>query len=95
VTGGILAVEAGAALGIFASRRHARIEISIPKQSLALFENGRELRRYSSRLRVTVRASSRGFLHPEGEHIVARKSAQSSRRHRVWRRADREIWTPD
>lgn len=75
-----------------------RIEISIPEQSLALLDDGREVRRYS------VSTSSNGpgerqgsFCTPRGEHIVRAKIGvgQPLRTVFVNRRPTGEIWTPE
>jgi len=75
-----------------------RIEISIPGQSLALLENGREIRRYvvsTSRNGPGERQGS--FCTPRGEHIVRAKigAGQSVNTVFVRRRATGEIWTPE
>src|SRR5438046_10309315 len=75
-----------------------RIEISIPEQSLALFENGREIRRY------TVSTSRNGggerqgsFCTPRGEHIVRAKIGAGQPVNAVFvrRRPTGEIWTSE
>jgi len=75
-----------------------RIEISIPRQSLALLENGRELRRYlvsTSRNGAGEREGS--FCTPRGEHIVRAKIGAGQPLNTVFvrRRPTGEIWTPD
>jgi lipoprotein-anchoring transpeptidase ErfK/SrfK len=75
-----------------------RIEISIPEQSLALFEDGRELRRYvvsTSRNGVGEREGS--FCTPRGEHLVRAKIGAGQPLNAVFvrRRPTGEIWTPE
>jgi len=75
-----------------------RIEISIPEQSLALIENGRELRRYvvsTSRNGAGERQGS--FCTPRGEHIVRAKIGAGQALNTVFvrRRPTGEIWTPE
>jgi len=75
-----------------------RIEISIPKQSLALFENGRELRRYSvSTSRNGPGEQEGSFCTPRGEHIVRAKIGAGHPVDTVFvrRRPTGEIWTPE
>ena len=75
-----------------------RIEISIPKQSLALFENGRELRRYSVSTSRNGPGEQRGsFCTPRGEHIVRAKIGAGHPVDTVFvrRRPTGEIWTPE
>ena len=75
-----------------------RIEISIPEQSLALIENGREVRRYvvsTSRNGAGERQGS--FCTPRGEHIVRAKIGAGQPLNTVFvrRRPTGEIWTPE
>jgi len=75
-----------------------RVEISIPEQSLALIENGREIRRYvvsTSRNGPGERQGS--FCTPRGEHIVRAKigAGQAVNTVFVRRRPTGEIWTPE
>jgi len=75
-----------------------RIEISIPEQSLKLFDNGREVRRYwvsTSRNGPGERQGS--FCTPRGEHIVRAKigEGQPARTVFIDRRPTGEIWTPE
>ena len=75
-----------------------RIEISIPRQSLALLENGRELRRYlvsTSRNGACEREGS--FCTPRGKHIVRAKigAGQPLGAVLVRRRPTGEVWTPE
>jgi len=75
-----------------------KIEISIPKQSLALFENGRELRRYSvSTSRNGPGEQEGSFCTPRGEHIVRAKIGAGHPVDTVFvrRRPTGEIWTPE
>ena len=73
-----------------------RIEISIPEQSLALIDNGRELRRYvvsTSRNGPGERQGS--FCTPRGEHTVRAKIGAGQPLNTVFvrRRPSGEIWT--
>src|SRR5258708_29029025 len=75
-----------------------RIEISIPEQSLALLENGREVRRYL----VSTSRNGPGELQGScctrrGEHIVRAKigSGQPLNTVFVRRRPTGEIWTTE
>ncbi len=75
-----------------------RIEISIPDQSLALLENGREIRRYvvsTSRNGAGERQGS--FCTPRGEHIVRAKIGTGQPLNTVFvrRRPTGEIWTSE
>ena len=75
-----------------------RIEISIPEQSLALLENGREIRRYvvsTSRNGPGERQGS--FCTPRGEHIVRAKIGTGQPLNTVFveRRPTGEIWTSE
>ena len=75
-----------------------RIEISIPEQSLKLFDDGREVRRYwvsTSRNGPGERQGS--FCTPRGEHIVRAKigEGQPARTVFIDRRPTGEIWTPE
>jgi len=75
-----------------------RIEISIPEQSLAFLENGREIRRYvvsTSRNGPGERQGS--FCTPRGEHIVRAKIGPGQPVNAVFvgRRPTGEIWTPE
>ena len=75
-----------------------RIEISIPEQSLALFENGREIRRYAVSTSRNGPGERQGsFCTPRGEHIVRAKigAAQALNAVFVRRRPTGEIWTPE
>jgi len=66
VTGGVLADERGGCCRN-SSRRGAvtKIEISIPEQSLALLENGREARRYAVSTSRNGPGERQELLHPE------------------------------
>jgi len=73
-----------------------RIEISIPEQSLALIDNGREVRRYvvsTSRNGPGERQGS--FCTPRGEHTVRAKIGAGQPLNTVFvrRRPSGEIWT--
>ncbi len=75
-----------------------RVEISIPEQSLALIENGREIRRYvvsTSRNGPGERQGS--FCTPRGEHIVRAKIGAGQPLNTVFvrRRPTGEIWTSE
>jgi lipoprotein-anchoring transpeptidase ErfK/SrfK len=75
-----------------------RIEISISEQSLALLENGREVRRYvvsTSRNGPGERQGS--FCTPRGAHIVRAKIGAGQPPNAVFvrRRPTGEIWTPE
>src|SRR5881396_4110372 len=75
-----------------------RIEISIPEQSLALLENGREIRRYvvsTSRNGAGERQGS--FCTPRGQHIGRAKNRTAQPLNTVFcrRRPTGEIWTPE
>jgi len=75
-----------------------RIEISIPEQSLAFLENGREIRRYvvsTSRNGPGERQGS--FCTPRGEHIVRAKIGAGQPWNAVFveRRPTGEIWTTE
>ncbi len=75
-----------------------RIEISIPEQSLKVFDNGREVRRYSvSTSRNGAGEREGSFCTPRGEHIVRAKigAGQPVRTVFVNRRPTGEIWTPE
>jgi lipoprotein-anchoring transpeptidase ErfK/SrfK len=75
-----------------------RIEISIPEQSLALIENGRELRRYAvSTSRNGAGERQGSFCTPRGEHIVRAKIGAGQALNTVFvrRRPTGEIWTPE
>ena len=75
-----------------------RIEISIPEQSLALLDDGREVRRYSvSTSRNGLGERQGSFCTPRGEHIVRAKigARQPVRTVFVNRRPTGEIWTPE
>src|ERR1700704_4100827 len=75
-----------------------RIEISIPEQSLMLFEDGRQVRRYlvsTSRNGPGERKGS--FCTPRGAHIVRAKIGTGQTLNPVFfrRRPTGEIWTPE
>jgi lipoprotein-anchoring transpeptidase ErfK/SrfK len=75
-----------------------RIEISIPDQTLALFEKGREAKRYivsTSRNGPGERQGS--FCTPRGEHIVRAKIGAGQPLNTVFvrRRPTGELWTPE
>jgi len=75
-----------------------RIEISITEQSLALLENGRELRHYLVSTSRNGPGEQQGsFCTPRGEHIVRAKigAAQALNAVFVRRRPTGEIWTPE
>ncbi len=75
-----------------------RLEISIPGQSLAVFENGREIRRYTVSTSRNGSGERRGsFCTPRGEHIVRAKigAGQAVNTVFVRRRPTGEIWTPE
>lgn len=75
-----------------------RIEISIPGQSLALFEEGRELARYSvSTSRYGAGERKGSFCTPRGEHVVRAKIGAGQPLNTVFirRRPTGEIWTPE
>ncbi|HYS22569.1 MAG TPA: L,D-transpeptidase [Candidatus Eisenbacteria bacterium] len=75
-----------------------RIEISIPEQSLALLENGREARRYAVSTSRNGPGERQGsFCTPRGEHIVRAKigAGQAVNTVFVRRRPTGEIWTPE
>src|SRR5258708_34074974 len=75
-----------------------RIEISIPAQSLGLFENGREIRRYAvSTSRNGAGERQGSFCTPRGEHIVRAKIGAGQPWNTVFvrRRPTGEIWTSE
>jgi L,D-transpeptidase YbiS len=75
-----------------------RIEISIPEQSLALIEDGREVRRYAVSTSKNGPGEREGsFCTPRGEHIVRAKigAGQPTNSVFVGRRPTGEIWTPE
>jgi len=75
-----------------------RVEISIPEQSLALLENGREIRRYTvSTSRNGAGERQGSFCTPRGEHIVRAKIGAGQPLNTVFvrRRPTGEIWTPE
>jgi len=75
-----------------------RIEISIPGQSLALFEDGREFARYSvSTSRYGAGERKGSFCTPRGEHVVRAKIGTGQPLNTVFvrRRPTGEIWTPE
>ncbi|HYA47554.1 MAG TPA: L,D-transpeptidase [Burkholderiales bacterium] len=75
-----------------------RIEISIPAQSLALFEDGRELARYSvSTSRYGAGERHGSFCTPRGEHVVRAKIGAGQPLNTVFvrRRPTGETWTPE
>jgi L,D-transpeptidase YbiS len=75
-----------------------RIEISIPEQSLALIDEGREVRRYSVSTSKNGAGERRGsFCTPRGEHIVRAKigAGQPVNSVFVGRRPTGEIWTSE
>ena len=75
-----------------------RIEISIPEQSLALIENGRELRRYAVSTSRNGAGEKQGtFCTPRGDHIVRAKIGAGQALNTVFvrRRPTGEIWTPE
>ena len=76
----------------------ARIEISIPEQSLALVEDGRVMKRYSvSTSRNGAGERQGSFCTPCGEHIVRAKIGARQPLNTVFvrRRPTGEIWTPE
>jgi L,D-transpeptidase YbiS len=75
-----------------------RIEISIPEQSLALIEDGREVRRYAVSTSKNGPGEREGsFCTPRGEHIVRAKIGAGQRLNTVFvnRRPTGEIWTAE
>ncbi len=75
-----------------------RIEISIPQQSLAVLENGREVRRYAvSTSRNGAGEKQGSFCTPRGEHIVRAKIGAGQPLNTVFvrRRPTGEIWTSE
>src|SRR5438093_10701546 len=75
-----------------------RVEISIPEQSLALFENGRELRHYLVSTSRNGPGEQQGsFCTPRGQHIVRAKIGAAQHLNTVFvrRRPTGEIWTPE
>jgi len=75
-----------------------RIEISLLGQSLALFEDGRELARYSvSTSRYGAGERKGSFCTPRGEHVVRAKIGTGQPLNTVFvrRRPTGEIWTPE
>jgi lipoprotein-anchoring transpeptidase ErfK/SrfK len=75
-----------------------RLEISIPEQSLALLENGREVRRYVvSTSRNGAGEQPGSFCTPRGEHIVRAKIGAGQPWNAVFvrRRPTGEIWTSE
>ena len=75
-----------------------RIEISIPEQSLALLENGQEIRRYAvSTSRNGAGERQGSFCTPRGEHIVRAKIGAGQPWNAVFveRRPTGEIWTTE
>jgi lipoprotein-anchoring transpeptidase ErfK/SrfK len=75
-----------------------RIEISIPEQSLKLFDDEREVRRYSVSTSRNGPGERQGsFCTPRGEHIVRAKigAGQPARTVFINRRPTGEIWTPE
>jgi lipoprotein-anchoring transpeptidase ErfK/SrfK len=74
-----------------------RIEISIPRQSLVLIEDGREVRRYVVSTSKNGPGEREGsFCTPRGEHIVRAKIGAGQRLNTVFvnRRPTGEMWTP-
>ena len=75
-----------------------RIEISIPRQSLVLFDGGREPKRYSvSTSRNGAGEMEGSFCTPRGAHIVRAKIGAGQPINTVFRgrRPTGEIWTPE
>src|SRR2546429_9977815 len=75
-----------------------RIEISIPEQSLALLENGREVRRYTVSTSHNGAGERQGsFCTPRGEHIVRAKIGAGQPVNAVFvrRRPTGVIWTSE
>ena len=75
-----------------------KIEISIPEQSLQLYDDGREVRRYSVSTSRNGPGERQGsFCTPRGEHIVRAKigAGQPVRTVFINRRPTGEIWTPE
>jgi len=75
-----------------------RIEISIAEQSLALLEDGRELRRYAVSTSRNGPGERQGsFCTPRGEHIVRAKIGAGQPWNAVFveRRPTGEIWTTE
>ena len=75
-----------------------RSEISIPEQSLALFEGAHELERYSVSTSRNGAGERRGsFCTPRGEHIIRAKIGAGYPPNTVFvrRRPTGEIWTPE
>ncbi len=73
-----------------------RLEISIPEQSLAVLENGREVRRYVVSTSRNGPGELQGsFCTPRGEHIVRAKIGAGQPLNTVFveRRPTGEIWT--
>src|SRR5467141_1880327 len=75
-----------------------RIEISIPEQNLAVFEDGREIGRYAvSTSRNGAGEQQGSYCTPRGEHIVRAKIGAGHPVDTVFvrRRPTGEIWTPE
>ena len=75
-----------------------RLEISIPEQSLAVLENGREVRRYVVSTSRNGPGELQGsFCTPRGEHIVRAKIGAGQPLNTVFvrRRPTGEIWTSE
>jgi len=75
-----------------------RIEISVPEQSLKLFDDGRMVKRYSVSTSRNGPGERQGsFCTPRGEHIVRAKigAGQPVKSVFVDRRPTGEIWTPE
>lgn len=74
-----------------------KIVISIPEQSLTLFDNGQVLRRYSvSTAKAGVGEVSGSYQTPRGKHLIRAKigAGQPANTVFVGRRPTGEIWTP-
>jgi len=75
-----------------------RIEISIPRQSLELLEDGRVLKRYSvSTARKGAGELNGSFCTPRGRHIVRARIGAGQPLGAVFarRRPTGEVWTPE
>jgi len=75
-----------------------RIEISIPEQSLVVFDGARELKRYPvSTSRNGAGEKEGSFCTPRGAHIVRAKIGAGQPLNTVFRgrRPTGEIWTPE
>jgi lipoprotein-anchoring transpeptidase ErfK/SrfK len=75
-----------------------RIVISVPEQSLALYEGGRNTRRYAvSTARNGVGERKGSFCTPRGEHLVRAKIGAGAAENTVFvgRRPTGEIYSPE